>query len=41
MKRYKPSEITPNEVILDTKYLSPEELNRLKKMKLDERVKII
>jgi hypothetical protein len=41
MKRYKPTEITPNEVILDTKYLSPEELNRLKKMKLDERVKII
>lgn len=41
MKRHKPTEITPNEVILDTKYLSPEELNRLKKMKLDERVKII
>ena len=41
MQRYKPLEITPNEVILDTKYLSPEELNRLKKMKLDERVKII
>ena len=41
MKRYKPLELTPNEVILDTKYLSPEELNRLKKIKLDERVKII
>jgi hypothetical protein len=41
MKRHKPLEFTPNEVILDTKYLSPEELNRLKKMKLDERVKII
>lgn len=41
MKRHKPSEITPNEVILYTEYLSPEELNRLKKMKLDERVKII
>lgn len=41
MKRHKPLELTPNEVILDTKYLSPEELNRLKKMKLDERVKII
>lgn len=41
MKRHKPLELTPNEVIFDTKYLSPEELNRLKKMKLDERVKII
>lgn len=41
MKRHKPLELTPNEVILDTEYLSPEELNRLKKMKLDERVKII
>lgn len=41
MKAHKPIELTPNEVILDTKYLSPEELNRLKKMKLDERIKII
>ena len=41
MEIHKPTEITPNEVVLDTKYLSPEELNRLKKMKLDERVKII
>lgn len=41
MKRHKPLVLTPNEVILDTEYLSPEELNRLKKMKLDERVKII
>ena len=41
MKRHKPLELTPNEVMIDTKYLSPEELNRLKKIKLDERVKII
>lgn len=41
MKAHKPLELTPNEVVLDTKYLTADELNRLKNIKLDERVKII